>query len=84
MERTVEYDNDHPRVFFPSDSPGDFITVGFLFMVDGVLWAAKTLDDARAHVPAIPISLDPKLLESLPDTKQGELQFKYLGLVPRR
>ena len=49
----MDFNKDHPRVFFPSDSPGDTKTVGFLFLVDGEAWAAKTPEDAKARFPAI-------------------------------
>jgi hypothetical protein len=75
----MEFDNDHPRVFFPSDSLCDSPTFGFLFIIDGVPWAAKTLEDARGRVPA----LDPRLLEGLPEQPTGEKQFQYRGMVPR-
>jgi hypothetical protein len=80
----MDFNKDHPRVFFPSDSPGDIKTVGFLFLVDGEVWAAKTPEDAKARFPAIPFPLEPKHLRGLPDTEQGERRFEYLGLVPRR
>lgn len=80
----MEFDNDYPRVFFPSDSPEDAPTFGYLFIVDGVPWVAKTLEDARAHMPAIPSPLDPQLLEGSSEQPTGERQFQYRGLVPRR
>lgn len=80
----MEFDNDHPRVFFPADSPGEAVTFGYLFIIDGVPWAALTLEDARAGVPAIPSPLDPQFLEGQPELPSGEKQFQYRGIVPRR
>jgi hypothetical protein len=76
-------DKDHPRVFFPSDSPGEHITFGYLFMIDGVPWVARTLEDARDHFPAISTPLDPQLLEGCSNGKQEPQPLQYRGLVPR-
>jgi hypothetical protein len=84
-------DPNHPRVFFPSesrfpfpsDSPGEYVAYGYLFIVDGIPWAAKTLEDARAGVPAIPTQLDPQLLEEVPSSGSQPRHFRYRGLAPR-
>jgi hypothetical protein len=42
-------DADHPRVFLQAEGPGPMsIAYGYLFIVDGVPWLARTLEDARA------------------------------------
>jgi hypothetical protein len=80
----MDFDNDHPRVFFPSDSSGTTAKFGFLFFRDRKAWAAETLENARAGLPAMRHSLDPMLLDRLSDTAQGERRFEYVGQVPRR
>jgi hypothetical protein len=57
---------------------------GFLFFRDRKAWAAETLENARAGLPAMRHSLDPMLLDRLSDTAQGERRFEYVGQVPRR
>ena len=79
----MDFDNDHPRVFFPSDSSGTTAKFGFLFFRDRKAWAAETLENARAGLPVFRHSLDPMLLDRLSDTAQGERRFEYLGQVPR-
>jgi hypothetical protein len=53
----MDFDKEHLRVFSPSDSPGDTVTFGFLYFVDGEAWAAKTLVDVKARAPGIPFGI---------------------------
>ena len=76
-------DLDHPRVFFLTDSAGAInLAWGYLSNIDGVPWAAATIEGARSAVPATMLRLDPLLLEEQRDGETDEQFFVYRSARP--
>ena len=72
-------DRAHPRVVFVHERMSEGRPpLGYLFIVDGECWVAKSLDDARHRVPAVSAPLDPKLLAC--PFEDGGI-FEYLDRV---
>ena len=72
--------NEHPIVYLVGKGDRYISTpYGYLFIVAGVPWVARTLEDAKASVPAVPIPLEPRLLVEQRDGATDEQMFLYRG-----
>jgi hypothetical protein len=69
----------YPLVLFPRDSRADgTVPKGYLYKVDGVLWVAKTFEDAQRRIPSIDKPLDVSRLKPSHGIKGA---FEYLAKI---